>query len=846
MKQFHVSGMHCAACSARVEKEVAKVPGVDAVSVNLLMNSMIVEGMASEGAIIEAVERAGYKAGLSEHDATKQPIDNGQEKRVDTKKNRTEIGELRNRLILSLLFLIPHMYVSMGHSMWGWPLPKWFAHNYMALAVVQLLLAIIVMFLNRQFFVNGVKGIIYRAPNMDTLVSLGAGASFGYSLVMLFIMTGSDKAEWEHFYHDFYFESAAMILTLITLGKLLEAISKGKTTDALQGLIALAPKKATLLIDEKEQAVDVTVVQTGDLFVVHPGESIPVDGVVIRGQSAVDESALTGESIPVDKVLDDTVSAATINQSGYLVCKATKVGEETMLAQIIRMVQDAASTKAKISKVADKVSGIFVPSVLLIACITLVVWRISGGTVGFSLTRAISVLVISCPCALGLATPVAIMVGSGVGARHGILFKNASVLEQTGKVRAIALDKTGTITMGEPQVTDFVPCEGVAEDYLAKVAYSMEKMSEHPLAKAVVTYCESRNASRCETFSVKEFQSVAGNGLSGQINNRKIVCGNQRYLEEVLGISIFDEKIEMFAGDGKTPLLFAEQDETGEARALGLIAVADVIKEDSRRAINELQQMNIRVVMLTGDTEKTAHAIGRQIGLSSEDIVAGVLPDGKEQVVKELREQYGMVAMVGDGINDAPALMAADVGIAMVAGTDIAIDAADVVLLKNSLKDMAAAIRLSKATLRTIYENLFWAFIYNVIGIPLAAGVFIPLFGWKLSPMFGAAAMSLSSFCVVMNALRLNLKNIYKTKKKDDKIKGDTAMKKTMKIEGMMCGHCEARVKKCLLAIEGVTEAIVSHEENKAVVWMETSIDDAVLKKAVEEQDYVVVSVTEN
>lgn len=854
MKQYDVSGMSCAACSARVEKAVAKVAGVDSVAVNLLTNSMLVDGNAASDDIIKAVEAAGY--GASERGAKKTEY-------VQNEKDEVpfDIKKLKLRFILSLIFLIPLMYLSMGHMMWNWYLPSELANNHIAMGLIELLLTTVIMIINQRFFVSGFTSMYHGAPNMDTLVTLGAGASYIYSLYALFAMTNAmvkmDHTAVSSYMHEFYFESAAMILTLITLGKLLEAISKGKTTDALKGLMQLAPKRAIVVRDDKEVELDISEVVIGDTFIVKPGESIPVDGVVIEGVSAVDESALTGESIPVDKGENDKVSAATINQSGYIKCRATQIGEDTTLSKIIRMVSDAAATKAPIAKVADRVSGVFVPAVIGIALLTIVIWLLCGQTIGFALARGISVLVISCPCALGLATPVAIMVGNGVGAGHGILFKTASALEQTGKVDVIALDKTGTITMGKPVVTDIYVCDGVSEKQLMEYAYALENMSEHPLAHAVVTYYEEHYKENKGISRIVDFSAVPGNGLTGMYENMQIYGGSLSYIKQNTAVDNgIDKLAEKYSSDGKTPMFFARRLSDGRVQLLGIIAVADVIKPDSIEAIQALKAMGKYVVMLTGDNENTAQAIGRQAGVDA--VVAGVLPDGKEQVIRMLSAdgQY-KVAMVGDGINDAPALTRADVGIAIGAGTDIAIDAADVVLMKSSIRDVALAIKLSKKVLRNIHENLFWAFFYNVIGIPLAAGVWYPLMGLKLNPMFGAAAMSLSSFCVVTNALRINMfKAEFSTKTKakniklDDiikeinkKLKGEESMKKTMKIEGMMCGHCEARVKKCLEGIDGVTEAVVSHENGTAVVTLDAGVSDEVLRETVEAQDYKVVSI---
>lgn len=824
MKQYKVTGMTCAACSARVEKAVNKVEGVTSCSVSLLTNSMGVEGDVSDAAIILAVKNAGYGAYAQS---------NSDHPRTDTEQEEAlqdqETPVLKKRLISSLVFLIVLMYLSMGHMMWNWPLPAILSDNHVAMGIIQLLLTMIIMVINQRFFVSGFKSLWRRSPNMDTLVALGASAAFGYSLYALFAMTEAqrqmDMAGVMTYMHEFYFESAAMILTLITVGKMLEARSKGKTTDALKSLMKLAPKTAVVIRDEKELTVPIGDVVKGDLFVVRPGDNIPVDGIVLDGVSAVNEAALTGESIPVDKEAGDAVSAATVNQSGFLTCEATRVGEDTTLSQIIQMVSDAAATKAPIAKVADRVSGIFVPVVIGIAVVTFVIWLLCGQTIGYALARAISVLVISCPCALGLATPVAIMVGNGLGARHGILFKTAASLEETGKVDIVALDKTGTITSGEPKVTDLVPCKGVTERELLKQAYALERKSEHPLAKAILDYATMQGI---EADEVSDFQALPGNGLTAKLGGVKLAGGNARFMAGEAEVdAVMRKQAEKFAEQGKTPLYFAR-----DGKLTGIIAVADVIKKDSPQAVSQLQQMGIRVVMLTGDNERTAHAIGGQVGV--DEVVAGVLPDGKEAVMSQLKQQ-GKVAMVGDGMNDAPALTRADIGIAIGAGTDIAIDAADVVLMKSKLRDVPAAIRLSKATRKNIYENLFWAFIYNVIGIPLAAGIWIPLLGWQLNPMFGAAAMSLSSFCVVTNALRLNFKKIVESEEKE--------MQKEMKIEGMMCGHCEATVKKTLEAIAGVSEAKVSHEKGNAVLTLSEDISDEVLKKAVEDQDYKVLDI---
>ena len=817
--------------------------GVTSCSVSLLTNSMGVEGTASPEAVIAAVEKAGYGAaekGAHGDQASGKGVSISAE---EESLKDTETPKMKRRLIASLCFWVPLMYISMGHMMWNWPLPSILAENHMAIGLVELLLTTIIMVINQKFFVSGFTSLIHGGPSMDTLVALGAGASYGYSLYALFAMsaalTRGDAAGAMSYMHEFYFESAGTILTLITIGKLLEAISKGRTTDALKGLMKLAPKTATVVRDGKEEVVSIDQVRKGDVFVVKPGENIPVDGIVIEGTSAVNESALTGESIPVDKNAGDAVSAATLNQSGYLRCEASRVGEDTTLSQIIQMVSDAAATKAPIAKIADKVSGIFVPAVIGIAIVTLIVWLLAGEAIGFSLARAISVLVISCPCALGLATPVAIMVGNGMGAKNGILFKTAVSLEETGKTQIVALDKTGTITSGEPKVTDMIPAEGVSEQELLSYAYALEQKSEHPLARAVIV--KAQENSSLQKYDAEEFQAVPGNGLSGKVNGFMVCGGNLKFISRNTEIS---EEIKETAGrlaeEGKTPLFFAR-----DGRLIGIIAVADVVKEDSPEAIRELRNMGIHVVMLTGDNERTAKAIGAQAGV--DEVIAGVLPDGKESVIRSLKKK-GKVAMVGDGINDAPALTRADMGIAIGAGTDIAIDAADVVLMKSRLTDVAAAIRLSRATLRNIHENLFWAFIYNVIGIPLAAGVWYPIFGWLLNPMFGAAAMSLSSFCVVSNALRLNWFKMYDTSK-DRKIKTkknnkeDKTMTKTISIEGMMCGHCEATVKKALEALSGVENAEVSHTEGTAVVTLTSDVSDDVLRKAVEDKDYKVTKI---
>ena len=844
MIQYIVTGMSCAACSARVEKAVSKVPGVTSCSVSLLTNSMGVEGTATEQEIIKAVKDAGYGASKKGEGAAKvqpaQALDG-----EDMLKDR-ETPVLKRRLIASVGFLIVLMYFSMGHMMWGWPVPGFMKDNHVMMGLLQMLLTITVMVINQKFFISGFKGLIHRAPNMDTLVALGSGASFVYSTYALFAMTDAqmhgDMDAVMSYMHDFYFESAAMILALITVGKMLEARSKGKTTDALKGLMKLAPKTAVVIRGEKEVQVSIEQVQKGDCFVVKPGENIPVDGEVIEGNSAVNESALTGESIPVDKAVGDKVSAATVNQSGYLKCRATRVGEDTTLSQIIQMVSDAAATKAPIAKIADRVSGVFVPMVITIAVLTIIVWLIAGQSIGFALSRGIAVLVISCPCALGLATPVAIMVGNGMGARNGIMFKTAVSLEETGKMQIVALDKTGTITSGEPKVTDIIPAAGVTEDTLLKCAYALENKSEHPLARAILENAKEENAGIEE---VTGFQALPGNGLTAILDGHTLYGGNHTFISSKVSVDgDIQKKAEKLAEAGKTPLFFGNED-----RLLGVIAVADVIKEDSPQAIKELQNMGIHVVMLTGDNERTAKAIGQQAGV--DEVIAGVLPEGKEQVIRKLKEK-GKVAMVGDGINDAPALTRADMGIAIGAGTDVAIDAADVVLMKSRLSDVPAAIRMSRATLRNIHENLFWAFFYNIIGIPLAAGVWYPLFGWKLNPMFGAAAMSLSSFCVVSNALRLNLFKMYDASK-DKKLKAkkekkrskkeDKTMKKIMHIEGMMCGHCEAAVKKALEALPQVDEAVVSHETGTAELTLNAEIADDVLKKTVEDKDYTVTSV---
>ena len=857
MEQYNVTGMSCAACSARVEKAVKKVPGVTSCSVSLLTNSMGVEGTASTAAILSAVQEAGYGASPKNASASKAADTSAD---LDALADR-ETPKLKRRLIASLGFLLVLMYFSMGHMMWGWPLPRWFDGNHIAMGLVQLLLAGIVMVINQKFFINGFKGLIHGAPNMDTLVALGSMASFVWSTYALFAMTraqvdGNDELVM-HYMMEFYFESAAMILTLITVGKMLEARSKGKTTDALKSLMKLAPKTATLVRDGAEVTVAIADVQKGDILVVRPGENIPVDGVVLEGTSAVNESALTGESIPVDKAVGDKVSAATTNQSGFLRCEATRVGEDTTLAQIIKMVSDAAATKAPIAKIADTVSGFFVPAVISIAVVTTIVWLLLGHELGYALARGISVLVISCPCALGLATPVAIMVGNGLGAKNGILFKTAASLEAAGRTQIVALDKTGTITEGAPRVTDLLPAEGVSETELLTLAAALESRSEHPLAKAILADAEAKAITPPE---VTDFAALPGNGLAAKLDGMDIYAGNAAFIQTKLTLpAALAQQAEKLASEGKTPLFFG-----GAGRLLGVIAVADTIKEDSPEAIRQLQNMGIRVVMLTGDNQRTADAIGRQAGV--DEVIAGVLPDGKEAVIRQLQAS-GKVAMVGDGINDAPALTRADTGIAIGAGTDVAIDAADVVLMNSKLSDVPAAIRLSRATLRNIHENLFWAFIYNIIGIPLAAGLFIP-FGLTLNPMFGAAAMSLSSFCVVSNALRLNLFDLHSTRhdhktaspaaapvqsaaennKKSDaeapEVKTeDHTMKKTLKVEGMMCGHCEARVKKALEALPEVDEAVVSHEAGTAIVTLNAEVADDVLKNAVEAQDYKVTGI---
>lgn len=865
MKQYLVTGMSCAACSSRVEKAVSKVPGVASVSVSLLTNSMGVEGTADEQSIVKAVEDAGYHAQPKSGHADGQTAGSGerQEDLADALEDH-DTPKLRARLIVSVGFLVVLMYVSMGNMMWGWYLPEVLEKNHMALGLIQLLLTTAVMVINQRFFVSGFRGLWHRAPNMDTLVALGAGAAYVYSLYALFGMSyalaAGDMAEMHRYMHELYFESAATILTLITVGKMLEARSKGRTTDALKSLMRLAPQKAVLLVDGEEKEVPVAQVKKGDIFVVRPGESIPVDGVVMEGTGSVNEAALTGESVPVDKAEGDIVSAATINQDGFLTCVADRVGEDTTLSQIIQMVSDAAATKAPIAKVADRVSGVFVPVVIGIAAVTVLTWMLTGQSFGYALARGISVLVISCPCALGLATPVAIMVGNGMGAKNGILFKTAVSLEETGKARIVVLDKTGTITLGEPKVTDVITAQGAGEEELLRVAYALECKSEHPLARAVVEYGSSRGV---QEDTVSEFKAVSGNGLQGTMGSDHLMGGKQEYIEKMAKIpaSLLETSVRL-SGEGKTPLYFSRND-----TLLGCIAVADVIKDDSPGAIRELQRMGMKVVMLTGDNEKTADAIGGQAGV--DEIIAGVLPDGKEEQVRKFASQ-GKVIMVGDGINDAPALTRADIGIAIGAGTDVAVDAADVVLMKSRLSDVPAAIRLSRGVLKNIHENLFWAFIYNVIGIPLAAGVWIPLFGWQLNPMFGAAAMGLSSFCVVSNALRLNWLDLHGQKRRQKVVANDSSevmgagtagmsemtennlknekkermeMKKTMKIEGMMCGHCEARVKKCLEALDGVESASVSHESGTAEVTLVSDVSNDVLKKAVEDQDYQVTGI---
>ena len=843
MEQYHVTGMSCAACSSRVEKAVSKVPGVESCSVSLLTNSMGVEGTASPEAVIAAVEAAGYGASCKGRGAgTSSGSGNGASgggTEADLLED-TETPVLKKRLIWSIIFLVVLMYFSMGHMMWGWPVPEAMADNHVAMGLLQLLLTAAVMVINQKFFISGFRSLWHRAPNMDTLVALGSTAAFGYSTYSLFAMTGAqvrgDMDGVMQYMHEFYFETAAMILALITVGKMLEARSKGKTTDALKNLMKLAPKTAVVLRDDTETEVPVEQVVKGDVFVVRPGENIPVDGIVLEGISAVNEAALTGESIPADKKPGDQVSAATVNQSGFLKCEASRVGEDTTLSQIIRMVSDAAATKAPIAKIADKVSGVFVPAVIGIAAVTIVIWLLCSQSIGYALARGISVLVISCPCALGLATPVAIMVGNGMGAKNGILFKTAVSLEEAGKVNTVVLDKTGTITRGEPKVTDLIMAEGVSEAELLETAYALEARSEHPLAGAVVAMAEEKKLKVCD---VQDFMILPGNGLTAIDNGDQLIGGSLTFLNDRIGVPDDVKTVaQRLAEEGKTPLLFARS-----KKILGVIAVADVIKEDSPEAIRQLQNMGIEVVMLTGDNERTAAAVGKQAGV--DQVIAGVLPDGKEAEIRRLRRK-GKVAMVGDGINDAPALTRADIGIAIGAGTDVAIDAADVVLMNSKLSDVPAAIRLSRATLKNIHENLFWAFIYNIIGIPLAAGVWIPLFGWQLNPMFGAAAMSLSSFCVVTNALRLNLFDM-RNAAKDKQIKRkqeEKTMEKTMKIEGMMCGHCEATVKKALEALDGVDHADVSHEQDQAVVTLKEDVADDVLKKAVEDKDYNVVSIS--
>lgn len=845
MKQYTVTGMSCAACSSRVEKAVSKVDGVTSCSVSLLTNSMGVDGSASDRAVIEAVEAAGYGAAVKGRGNDQKGAAAGSLESMESAKDALidrETPKLRKRLIASVIFLIVLMYFSMGHMMWDWPLPSFFVGNHVAMGLLQLLLTIAVMVINQKFFVSGFKGLIHGAPNMDTLVALGSAASFGYSVYVLFAMTDAQvKGDMDavmSYMHEFYFESAAMILTLITVGKMLESHSKGKTTDALKSLMKLAPKTATLIRDEKEVVVSIDDVKSGDIFVVRPGENVPVDGIVLDGNSAVNESALTGESIPVDKAAGDKVSAATLNQSGFIRCRATRVGEDTTLSQIIQMVSDAAATKAPIAKIADKVSGVFVPTVITIAVVTVIGWLLAGETAGFALARGISVLVISCPCALGLATPVAIMVGNGKGAKSGILFKTAASLEAAGRTQIIALDKTGTITSGEPVVTDIIPADpSVSDNELLKFAAAVEEKSEHPLARAIIRKAKEE---KIEPEEVTDFSAVVGNGLKGVLRGNEIAAGNLKFIEKTAEISDDIRKIaDELSKEGKTPLFFAES-----GSLLGIIAVADTIKEDSAQAVKQLRNMGIKVVMLTGDNEQTAKAIGKQAGV--DEVIAGVLPDGKESVIRNLK-RHGKTAMVGDGINDAPALTRADTGIAIGAGTDVAIDAADVVLVKSRLIDVPAAIRLSRATLTNIHENLFWAFFYNVIGIPLAAGLWYPLLGWKLNPMFGAAAMSLSSFCVVTNALRLNLCKVYDSKR-DKKIKQikeseEKNMTKTLNVEGMMCGHCEARVKKALEALDAVDEAVVSHTDGTAVVTLNAEVSDDLLKETVEAQDYKVTSI---
>lgn len=846
MEQYNVTGMSCAACSARVEKAVSKVDGVTSCSVSLLTNSMGVEGSAPAAEIIRAVEEAGYGASLKGGTSgARAGASSAVSEQEDMLRDR-ETPLLKKRLAASLVFLVILMYFSMGHMMWGWPVPAFFAENHVAMGILQLLLTAIVMVINQKFFISGFRGLIHRSPNMDTLVALGSSAAFGYSVVALFAMTDAqmrgDHQAVMGYMHEFYFESAAMILALITVGKMLEARSKGKTTDALKSLMKLAPKTAVILSEGEEKEIPVEQVKKGDIFVVRPGENIPVDGVIIQGSSAVNESALTGESIPVDKETGDQVSAATINQSGFIKCEATRVGEDTTLSQIIQMVSDAAATKAPIAKVADKVSGVFVPAVIAIAIVTIIVWLLAGQTIGFALARGISVLVISCPCALGLATPVAIMVGNGMGAKNGILFKNAVSLEETGRTQIVVLDKTGTITSGEPTVTDILPSEGYSGDELMDLAAALEAKSEHPLARAII---KAAADSGRQTAEVSQFKALPGNGLSAVLNGKELYGGNHKFISNITEVPAgMARQAEELAASGKTPLFFAAGGDL-----IGIIAVADVIKDDSYEAVREMRNMGIRVVMLTGDNERTARAIGKEAGV--DQVIAGVMPEGKESVIRQLKEK-GKVAMVGDGINDAPALTRADIGIAIGAGTDVAIDAADIVLMKSSLLDVPAAIRLSRATLRNIHENLFWAFIYNVIGIPLAAGVFISLVGWQLNPMFGAAAMSLSSFCVVSNALRLNWFKMYDPKsdhkiknklKESDWEKEKETMNKTMKIEGMMCAHCEAAVKKALEELPQVEQAEVSHEKGTAVVTLSADIADEKLKKAVEDKDYKVTEI---
>ena len=851
MEQYNVTGMSCAACSSRVEKAVSKVPGVTSCSVSLLTNSMGVEGTASSQDIINAVQQAGYGASLKGARKEQVSMSEAEEALEDH-----ETPVLKRRLIASVGFLLVLMYFSMGHMMWGWPLPAWFNDNHVAMGLVQLLLAGIIMVINQKFFISGFKSLWHRSPNMDTLVALGSMASFVWSVYALFAMTRAqvdgDSAAVMNYMMEFYFESAAMILTLITVGKMLEARSKGKTTDALKSLMKLAPKTAVVLRDGQETTVPIEQVHKGDIFVVRPGENIPVDGTIIEGSSAVNESALTGESIPVDKAAGDLVSAATVNQSGFIKCEATRVGEDTTLSQIIKMVSDAAATKAPIAKIADRVSGVFVPAVITIAIITTIIWLLTGHEFGYALARGISVLVISCPCALGLATPVAIMVGNGMGAKNGILFKTAVSLEEAGKVQIVALDKTGTITSGQPEVTDLLPADGISEQELLTMAFALEKKSEHPLAKAILKHAEEQSLTAPE---VTDFHALPGNGLSASLNGETLIGGSMKFISNQVSVpAALSQKAEKLAEEGKTPLLFARN-----GKLVGIIAVADVIKEDSPQAVRELQNMGIRVVMLTGDNERTARAIGAQAGV--DDVIAGVLPDGKESVIRSLKEQ-GKVAMVGDGINDAPALTRADIGIAIGAGTDIAIDAADVVLMKSRLSDIPAAVRLSRATLRNIHENLFWAFFYNVIGIPLAAGVWIPIFGWTLNPMFGAAAMSLSSFCVVTNALRLNLFKIHDAKK-DKKIKQTvsievkndynnkkkkeqkTMVKVTVNVEGMMCGHCEAHVNEAIRKAFGAEDVVSSHESNTTVFTAPEKVDEDKVRQTIKDAGYEVTGITQ-